>query len=44
MRTAYESVGVIDVNDAPPESIPLDHHPGRFHLWEFRHAASPVTD
>jgi hypothetical protein len=28
MWTAYEGVGVVDVNDAPPEPRPLDYRPG----------------
>ncbi len=28
MRTAHKSVGIIDVSDAPPESMPPDHCPG----------------
>jgi hypothetical protein len=43
MRAADERVGVVDVGDAPPEPVPLDDGPGRFHLRKFRHVTSPVS-
>jgi hypothetical protein len=43
MRAAYESVGVVDASDEPPEPVPLDDGPGRFDLGKFRHGTFPVA-
>ncbi len=41
VRAGYVGVGVVDVDDRPPQRLALDDRPGRLHLRKFRHVTSP---